>query len=124
MYGRPVNEIINNVLERNPLCKSKEGIYNKYENCMENVTETTILTELNQNLKAKKESLGEEFTPVESDVEYCKEMFPSVDEFDSKIQCHVIIKKPLGPEQCFELKRVIDHEAYEFNRFYKYLCLY
>ena len=50
-------------------------------------------------------------------------MFASEDEIDSRIICHTIIKKPLGPEQCFLLKKVTDKEAYEFNLFYKYLCL-
>lgn len=66
----------------------------------------------------------EEFTPIESDVEYCDQMFSNEDEIDSKITCYTIIKKPLGPQKCSILKRVTDKEAYEFNLFYKYLCMY
>lgn len=39
------------------------------------------------------------------------------------IVCYAVIKQPLGPERCLLHKRVTNNTLYEFNLFYKYLCL-
>jgi hypothetical protein len=51
-------------------------------------------------------------------------MFSDPDEIDTKITCYGVIKKPLGPRKCLLHRRVNDFETYEFNLFYKYLCMY
>ena len=69
--GKSINDIVDSVLTKNPQCKRKEGTLDDYENCMANVKQTTNISELNQKLKAKKDRLGEAFTKIENDIEYC-----------------------------------------------------
>ena len=39
------------------------------------------------------------------------------------IVCYAVIKQSLGPKRCLLHKRVTDNTLFEFNLFYKYLCL-
>ena len=68
--------------------------------------------------------LNETFTPINIDTEFCEKMFPDPNEIDTKITCYEVIKKPLGPRKCLLHRRVIDYEAYDFNLFHKYMCMY